>query len=303
MLFNSNSNDLNKKLIFGIALNSLFTAFEFSIGIIFGSLALISDASHNLTDVLSLTITFFANKLSQSNPTLKKTFGYGRVTILAALINIFILITLSCYIFYASFEKFWHPEKIEGSIVTVIGFLGILVNGSIASLFLKHKDDLNIKSALANMISDAIASAGALVAGLIIMLTDLYFFDPLISLMIGLMLLLSAWRILKAIVNILLEGVPDHLNILEIKNSIQNIQKVKNIQDLHVWAIGSYESAMICHIHIDREHFNESLEIVKEVKKMLQIKFNIKHSTIEINNDGFCDSICFIKSKQSNLEI
>lgn len=277
------SKDLNHKLKLGILINAVFTCFEFFAGFFSGSLALMADAAQNLTDVLSLSISFVAFNFAKKDPTLKKTYGYGRATILAALLNGCILLMLSFLIFYKAYQRFGDPEPIEGGIVMLIGFLGIVVNAGVASLFLNHRDDLNIQSAFINMLYDALASAGALIAGLIIYLTKTSIADPLISMCIGTLLLFSAFRIINDALHILFEGVPKHIDISLVSREIKNITGVLEINQLHVWAISSPHIALSCQIIIDIKDLMRSPEIVKNIKKRLLTVFNIQDSTIEVD--------------------
>lgn len=289
---NETSNTLYKKLQLGISINIGFTIIEFFVGIISGSLALISDASHNLTDVMSLIISFFAQKIAQKKPTSEKTYGYGRATILAALINACILLFLSFIIFKKAYFRFFHPEEVEGGVIMIVGFLGILVNGGVALLFIKFRHDLNVRSALINMFYDALASAGALFAGIIIVLTNRTFIDPLISIIIGCMLLISAWRVLRDVVHLLLEGVPLNLNIEDVKKTITNSPDIIDVDDLHIWAISSGYVALSCHVIIDKNKLEKSPEIIKEVRKRLEKTYNIYHATIEVNIAECIGKIC-----------
>ena len=274
---------LEKKLKLAIVINIAFTIIEYVIGFGSGSLALISDASQNLTDATSLLISFFAHKISKKSADKKCTYGYGRATILAALINGIILLAIAIYIFSNIYDRILHPQVVEGKIVMLIGFIGICVNASVAMLFIKHKDDININSAFTNMIFDAIASLGALIAGIVIYTTNSTFIDPLISIVIGLMLLRSSWSILKSAIDILLEGVPKNIDIDKVRASIKTTNGIDGVEDLHVWAISSYASALSCQIIVDGKNLNQSVYLIKKVKDKLDKDFNIKHCTIETN--------------------
>lgn len=272
---------LDNKLKLGIALNAGFTIFEFSIGILSGSLALISDAGHNLTDSLSLLISFFANKIAKRQANFEHTYGYGRATILAALLNGLILFILAFYIFYEAYHRFQNPQPVEGSLVMVVAIVGITINLSIALLFRNNKNDLNIRSAYLNMLFDALASVGALIAGLLIVLTGMTIFDSFISILIGILLLRSSWHVVIEALHVLLEGVPEGIQVNKVKEAIGQILNIKGVDDLHVWALSSQNAALSCHIVIEDCDVEESTKIVKQVKEMLHHKFNIEHATIE----------------------
>lgn len=279
--------NLDNKLKLGLVLNTGFTIFEFTIGILSGSLALISDAGHNLTDSLSLLIAFFANKIAKREANTDHSYGYGRATILAALLNGMILFLLALYIFYESFNRFRNPEPVEGGLVMMVASVGILINGGIALLFKKaSKNDLNIRGAYVNMFYDMLASVGALLAGFLILVTKLNIFDSLISILIGLLLLKSSWGVVRSAMHVLLEGVPEGVNTGKVKETILNTPSVKHVDDLHIWAISSHNAALSCHVVIEDCSLKESTKIVQEIKQELKEKFHIEHATIEIELTG-----------------
>lgn len=295
--FSTYYSELNRKLKISIIINLCFTIFEGTIGFWIGSLALISDASHNLTDVMSLTISFIARKIAQKDPTHDKTYGYGRATIVAALINGILLLSLSVYIFHEAYIRFHHPEPLQGGLVMVIGLCGILVNGSIALLFINHRADIAIRSAFLNMVYDAIASAGALLAGLLILITKNSIADPIISVIIACMLLFSGIRIIKEVIHIFLEGVPSNISIDQIKEAILNTEGVKGFDDLHIWAISSFESALTCHIIIDKSDLHNSIDLVDNLRQKLAKDFYINHVTIEVQLQSCGTSHCSLYKK------
>ncbi|MBK7800065.1 MAG: cation transporter [Saprospiraceae bacterium] len=285
--------NLSSKLKFGILLNTLFTIIQFTVGLISGSLALISDAGHNLTDSLSLVISYFAQKMSGRKSTPDKTYGYGRATIISALVNSVILIALSIYIFYEAYTRILQPQIVSGSLIAVVSFIGILVNGGIALMFRNSTKDLNIRSAFLSMAFDTLASVGAMIAGVIIYFTHFFIIDAIVSIVIGLMLLFSAWGVLKDALHILFEGTPRGLDFKKVKKDIFDaFPEITNVDDLHIWSISSKKIALSCHITIVNSDMKKSVEMVNEVKKILQDRFKIEHSTIEIEldrcNDGFC---------------
>lgn len=273
--------NLDSKLKFGLLLNTSFTIFEFIVGIISGSLALISDAGHNLTDSLSLLIVFFAQKIAKREANVDHSYGYGRATILAAFVNGIILVLLALFIFYEAFGRIMKPESVSGSLVAGVAFVGILVNGTIALLFRKNQDSLHIKSAYVNMFFDTLASIGALLAGLLIILTKRTIFDPLIGILIGILLLRSSWEVVRDAMHVLLEGVPEGVDIRKVKETICSIQKVKGVDDLHIWAISSHYAALSCHVIIESCSLEESMKLTEKIKDELYAKFNIDHATIE----------------------
>lgn len=273
--------NLDNKLKLGLVLNTGFTIFEFAVGILSGSLALISDAGHNLTDSLSLLIAFFANKIARRDANTEHSYGYGRATIFAALLNGLILFLLAIYIFYEAYERFLNPQPVTGGVIMIVAFVGILINGSIAFLFRKETDDLNMKGAYINMLFDMLASVGALVAGLLIVITGLPIFDSIISIVIGILLIRSSWGVVRSALHILLEGVPEGVDMVKVKEAILQSPQIKNIDDLHIWAISSRYSALSCHVVIDNCNIEESTKLIKQVKETLKHRFKISHAVIE----------------------
>lgn len=273
--------NLDNKLKIGLVLNTGFTIFEFGVGMFAGSLALVSDAAHNLTDSLALLISFSANKIAKREANSEHSYGYGRATILAALINATILIVLAFYIFYEAFLRIQHPEPVKGGLVAIVAFVGMIINGSIALLFRGNKADLNIRSAYLNMLFDTLASLGALIAGIVIVFTHQTIIDPIISIFIGIMLLFSAKNVVRDALHILLEGVPEGVDAEKVKEVIKNTPKVKAVDDLHIWAISSQYAALSCHVVIEDCDLEKSTKLVKQIKEELHQKFNIQHATIE----------------------
>lgn len=272
----------DRNLVIGLVLNTGFTIAEFIIGFASGSLALVSDAAHNLTDSLSILITISATKFAKRKATTIKTYGYGRTTVLAAFLNAVILLCLSLYIFYEAFQRIQNPEPVSGGWVMITAFAGLLINGAIALLFYKNKSDLNIRSTFLNMALDALASAGALLAGFIIVLTGKTFIDPLISIFIGLMLLYGGWSVIKDALHILLDGVPEGLSAEKVKSAINEVPGVQGLDDLHIWALSTTTAALSCHLVISDADIGTLMATKERVKHMLQEKFNIEHATLEV---------------------
>jgi len=276
------SQNLENKLKIGIVLNTGFTIFEFIAGFLSGSLALVSDAGHNLTDSLSLMISYFGNRVAKRDANEEHTYGYGRATILTALLNALILLSLSIFIFYEAYKRILNPEPVQGMLVALVAFVGICVNGTIAFIFHKEQSDLNIKSAYINMLFDALASVGAMLAGLLIVFTKMAIFDPIASIVIGLFVLRAGWSVVKDTVHVLLEGVPSGVNMKQVKDAItENNKLIKSVDDLHIWAISSQYAALNCHLVIEECDLEKSMQIVNEVKRTLREKYQIHHATIE----------------------
>jgi len=267
---------------FGLILNSAFTVVEFVFGILTGSLALIADATHNLTDVFTLGVSFIANRLARRKANDSKTFGYGRATILAALLNASIMLAVAGFIVVEAIQRLTHPEPVEGGIVAVVALIGIGVNGSIAYVLSKNRQDLNMRSAFVDMAFDALSSVGAVIAGLLIMFTGINGIDSIVGLLIASLLLYNVFKILGEAVQILLEGTPKDVDITAITKAITSTNRVLEVDDLHIWSIRSNYNALSCHIVIDEKDLPKSRSIVERVKETLRSEYDIQHATIEV---------------------
>lgn len=279
---NHDSNNNDGSIKFGLVLNTAFTIVEFVFGILTGSLALIADAAHNLTDTFTLTVSFVANRLARREANDSKTFGYGRATILAALLNASVMLAVAAFIVFEAIQRLGHPQSVEGGVVAMVAAVGILVNGSIAYVLSKNRKDLNMRSAFVDMAFDALSSLGAVIAGLIILFTGITWIDSAIGLVIAALLLYNTFKILSEAVQILLEGTPKDLDITAINKAITDTDKVLSVDDMHVWAIRSGYNSLSCHIAIDEVELKNSRKIVERVKAKLLNDYEIHHATIEV---------------------
>ncbi len=282
MSHNHDHNNNDGGIKFGLVLNTGFTIIEFIFGVLTGSLALIADAAHNLTDTFTLTVSFVANRLARREANDSKTFGYGRATILAALLNASVMLAVAAFIVIEAIQRLGNPHPVEGGVVAVVAFVGILVNGSIAIVLSKNRKDLNMRSAFIDMSFDALSSLGAMIAGLVIWLTGITWVDSAIGLVIAALLVYNTLKILREAVQILLEGTPKDLDITAITQAITDTEKVLSVDDMHVWAIRSGYNALSCHIAIDETDLKDSRNIVETVKAKLRKDYDIQHATIEV---------------------
>jgi cobalt-zinc-cadmium efflux system protein len=279
-LHDTKNND--KGIKFGLALNTAFTIVEFIFGVLTGSLALVADAAHNLTDTFTLFVSFAANRLARRKANESKTFGYGRATILAALLNASVMFAVAVFIVIEAIQRLGSPHPVVGGIVAAVAFVGILVNGSIAIVLSRNRKDLNMRSAFLDMVFDALSSLGAVIAGLIIWLTGITWVDSAVGLVIAALLVYNTLKILREAVQILLEGTPEDLDIIAVTQAIADTDKVLSVDDMHVWAIRSGYNALSCHIAIDEANLKQSRAIVEEVKAKLRTSYDIQHATIEV---------------------
>lgn len=279
-------NDTEKGFGFGLLLNSGFTVLEFIAGFLSGSLALVADAAHNLTDSLTLTISFIAERISKRQPDAEHTYGHGRVKIIAALLNGGILLAIAAFIGYEAVLRFTEPQEVPGLVVALVALVGIAVNGSVAYMLSKQKHDLNAKSAYTNMLYDMLSSVGALVAGLAIAIFHVNWLDSVVGVLIALMLLRATSAIVVEAIHVLLEGVPANTDMQNVRQALLNIDGVSGIDEVHAWAIDSNYYAFSCHLVTDKTTLKQACEIVAEAKEILAAQFGFAHATIEIESTG-----------------
>ena len=287
---------INRAFYIGIGANAIYTLIEFIIGFRINSLALISDASHNLSDVATLIISLLGMKLAQKSATFLYTYGYKKASILASLINAIILTFIVIKIGIESIERLSNPPQMAGTMIIVTAFIGILINGLSAFLFFKgQKEDINIKGAFLHLLVDALVSFGVIVSGIIISFTGWNIIDPIISFGIAFMILFSTWSLLKESLKLILDGVPQQISREEILNLLLENPNIISVHHLHIWALSSTQNAMTAHLVLKKD---TSLEDFMKVKKELKHKLfhkNIQHSTFEIDILSFdCKEIeCF----------
>ncbi|MFN8015429.1 MAG: cation diffusion facilitator family transporter [Acidimicrobiia bacterium] len=279
---NHSHSEIDSRIRFGLVLNSVFTVVEFVIGIMSGSLALIADATHNLTDTFTLSVSYLTNKIAKRDSNHQKTYGYGRATVLGALLNSVVMIVVAIFIVMEAIKRFKNPVEVEGLLVTLVASVGILVNGSIAYVLYKQKHDINMKSAYIDMAFDALSSVAAVLTGIIIAVTGINGIDSVTALIIAAFLIYNTFKILNEVIHILLEGTPRGMEVESITNEILKIENITEVDDIHVWTIRSGFNTLSCHITIDDTKLLDSREIVMQVKNVLKEKFDISHTTIEV---------------------
>ena len=277
-----NVSNLNRAFYIGIGLNLAFVIIEAGYGWIYNSLSLLSDAGHNLSDVMSLVLSLIAFKLLKRKPTTTYTYGYRRATILASLANAILLIFAVGFIIYEAIGRFINPQPLEGGIVSIVAFVGIFINGFTAWLFLKDKDkDLNIKGAYLHMVADALVSLAVVIGGVIIIYTDWFWLDSLMSILIAIVILVGTWSLLTQSLKLSLDGVPENVNPKEVKEKILKIDGVLDFQHVHIWALSTTENALTAHVQLSENLTLSEIEKVKGVIKHELEHLHIKHSTIE----------------------
>ncbi|MBY7143788.1 cation transporter [Virgibacillus sp. NKC19-3] len=265
-------------------------------GFLTNSLALLSDAGHMLSDAAALGLSLLAFKIGDKKATQDKTYGYRRFEIIAAFLNGVTLIAISLYIFYEAFHRFSNPPNVSASMM-VIAFMGLIVNILVAWMLMRgdSKENLNIRSALLHVFGDLLGSIGALIAGALIFLFNWNIADPIASLIVAFLIIISGFRITKDAIHILMEGKPDNVDMGKIIENLYTLDGVKDVHDLHIWSITSEFPAMSCHLivddTVDRDH------LLQKANRVLKTHFNISHCTIQIeglytsihNESDYCD--------------
>jgi cobalt-zinc-cadmium efflux system protein len=252
------------------------------------SLALLSEAGHNLTDLLALLLSWVAVFVQTRPPSSTKTFGYHRAGVLAAFINALTLVGVSFYIFYAAIGRMRHPVEVQPQVMIWVAVAGVIMNGTISWFLFRAAHDVNMRSAFIHQMGDTLSTAAVIVGGWAIMLTGQTWIDPALSIGISCLILWSSLGIIQETLNILLEGAPRGMSVEQITGTLANVRGVHDVHDVHVWSIGSDTHALACHIRIDDIPLSESDVILRTVKRVLSQNFHIDHTTIQLEN-GECD--------------
>jgi len=264
-----------------------FVIGEAAAGYFSNSLALLSDAGHNFADALALVFSWYAIWIGQKPSTAQRTFGYHRVGILAALVNAVSLVVIALIIFWEALSRIRHPEPVHSTPMIVVALIAILMN-TLISLWLKSaaKKDLNVRSAYMHMLGDAISAAGVVVAGVIVALTGASIADPVVSILIGILILWSSWGILKESVNVLLEGIPKGMDMAQVERTIGGVHGVLAVHDLHVWTVGSGMVCCSCHVMVNEQSVRSGENVLRAVTEELEHNFGIAHTTIQVEVEG-----------------
>lgn len=281
---------LHAAFIWGIVLNSIFVVVEVIAGLITGSLSLLTDAGHNLSDVAGLALALLAFKLTKVSSNSNYTYGYKRSTILVSFFNAVILVASIAIIVYEAIIRFMHPQAISGSTMAWVSLIGIIINAFTAWLFVKDKDtDLNIKGAYLHMAMDAVVSLGVVISGVIIYFTNWFWIDSVVSLIIGVVILKGTWNLLKDSLRLEMDGVPKEIEVTKIKTELLKAKGVVDIHHMHVWALSTTENALTAHLVIKPDDLHLFDGIKQDLRHRL-LHLNVHHSTFEPEfSDEKCD--------------
>lgn len=281
----------NSSFALVIILNGIITVAEYIGGLVSGSLALISDAGHNLSDVASLVLGYVGQKVSRKEPGKQYSFGLKRFEVLIALINALMLLAIGGYIIVEAIDRYINTHTINPIIMLPIAIIGVAGNFiSIMILFKSRDENLNLKAAFLHLLYDAISSVGVIMVGVILLFnSNLIILDLIISVVIALMIVASSLDIIKDSLRIFLQGVPAHLDFDEIYEALKSEPNVESVHGLHIWSIDSKEVFLSCHVCISStDGMLNTDTVIKSINTMLQQKFNITHTTLQIEHENLC---------------
>ena len=280
----AHSHGTGRVLQISLGVTAIYIALLVVAGIRAHSLALLSEAGHNLSDFLALLLSLVAVYLESRPPSATKTYGYRRAGVLAALVNSVSLVAVSGFIFYEAYRRLLHPEPVAAGLMIWVAAAGVAMNGVIALLLWRSGGDVNIRSALLHEVGDTISTAAVILGGWIILATGHYWIDPALSFAIGALILWSSVGIVRETLNILLEGTPRGMSLDAVEQTVRAISGVSDVHDLHVWSIGSENHALSAHVKITDMPTSESDMILRQINEKLGRTFGIHHTTIQLEH-------------------
>ncbi len=274
-----------KVLVWSLIATSAFVILELVTGFRANSLALISDAGHNATDALALLLAWFAVYLHAKPADESKTFGYHRAGVLAAFVNALTLVVLSAWILYEAAGRVFHPVAVNETAMLLVAVGAMLLNGGIMlGLHRTGEKDINIRGAFLHMLGDLLAAGAIVIGALVMRATGWQWIDPALSAIIALLVVYTAWDIIRESLNILLEGLPRGLDLQEVTYAIRNVDGVLDVHDLHIWSLGSTSSALSCHVLIDDMPPSRSDRILHELNHVMGDRFHVHHTTVQFEH-------------------
>jgi cobalt-zinc-cadmium efflux system protein len=272
---------LNLSFALAVLFNLTFVLVEVGYGFTTHSVSLLSDAVHNFGDVLGLLMSWGANILVKRRATQRYSYGYKKLTILAALANALLLVLTSALIVYESINKLNNPVKIDETIVMIVAFIGVLINGGTALLFMKQRaSDLNIKSAFLHLAYDALIALGVVLAGAAVYFTGWQQIDPIVALVIVTIITVGSWNLLRRSVELILGAVPYGVNQEEVYNYLRKLPGVQEVHDLHIWGLSTQETALTAHLIMPNGGLSD--EEYLKINRILAKKFHIQHITLQV---------------------
>ena len=282
----SSSGRMQRVLIFSLAATLCYVLATLYFGIRAHSLALISEAGHNASDMLAIALSFVAVYFQRRPATAEKTFGYQRTGVLAAFVNALTLIVLSGWIGISAIERFYAPVAVQPRLMISVAAAGVVMNGVIAALLWKSSGDVNIRSVFLHMLGDTLSTATVIAGGFAILFFHVMWIDPALSLLISAMILWSSFSIVRETLNILLEGTPRNVKLSHVRTAIAQVPGVLDVHDLHVWSLGSSSHALASHVLIGEMPMSECSSILDAINCALRDGFHITHTTIQFEVRG-----------------
>lgn len=284
---NHQFSDSSRRLALSLSITLAFLVVEALASYFANSLALLTDAAHNLTDVLALGLSWYAMRLTTRPASSGKTFGYHRAGILAALANAMTLALIALVIFYEAYQRLLRPPHVEEGILIGVAALAFIVNAGTAWLVQRGSErDLNLRSAFVHLASDAVSTLGAFLAGIGIALTGWEILDPLVSVFIGALILWSAWQIVRETLDILMENTPRDVDMSAMVRDLLRVEGMRSVHDLHVWSISSNLRALSAHVLTDDVSLSQGSVIQQEINKILVNQYGIVHATLQLECAG-----------------
>ncbi|MEE8471252.1 MAG: cation diffusion facilitator family transporter [Dehalococcoidia bacterium] len=286
---------LGRKLKFGVILTGFILVVELVGGLLSNSLALLSDAGHVFADVIALSLSWYGVRQAERPSSDRMTFGYHRVGVVIAIVNALSLIGIAAVIFYAASRRLQDPPEVDSALMLGVAVVGLAINAFVAFwLRSEQRTNINVRSAFWHAFGDALASIGVIIGAIIILVTGWFWADPIISVLIGVIIVLAAWGILKEGFRVLLEAAPHHVDVAEMVDALNRTPGVKDVHDVHAWSITPELHAMSCHVLIDDQHVSQAAGIRERIEEVLRQQFAIKHTTLQMEcqqcdaDDVFC---------------
>ena len=277
------------RLALSLFLTFAFVIFEAAAGIFGNSLALLTDAGHNLTDVIALGLSWFAIRLTAQPANARKTYGYHRAGIFAAVINSTALIIIALGVFYEAYQRFMAPSEVNSGILIGVGLMAVFINLVTALLVRRGSEqDLNIRSTFVHLMGDVFSTLGAVIAGVIIYFTKANWLDPLVSILIGFLIVYNAWGILRDAMDILLEATPRDMDLKTMVDDLVKVEGVIGVHDLHVWSLTQNLRTMSAHILTEDIPISAGADMQRKVNEILYHRYNVVHATLQLECVG-CD--------------
>ena len=271
------------RLSWSLFLTLGFVVVEAAAGVFSNSLALLTDAAHNLTDVIALGLSWFAIRITAQPANARKTYGYHRAGILVALINSTTLVLIALGIFYEAYKRFLSPPDVQSGILIGVGLIAVVIN--LVTAMLVHRgseSDLNLRSAFVHLMGDVISTVGAVIAGVLIFFTGANWLDPFVSVLIGFLILYNAWGILQETIEILLESTPRDVDIKKMVSDITGVDGVLGVHDLHVWSLTRNLRTMSAHILTEDISISAGTKIQSTINELVYHRYNISHATLQL---------------------